>query len=125
MLINAQSIRHKIDELSEHVDLLRSDIISVTETWLTDFIPDEIIQIKGYSTVRDRTADTSGGGMSPYIRENIPFKIRTDLQHRSIECLWITIRHKWLPRNISRIAIATVYLPPSFSNTDMDEELHR
>jgi hypothetical protein len=50
MLLNAPSIRHKIDELSVHV--LRSDIISVTETWLTDFIPDEIIQIKGYSNVR-------------------------------------------------------------------------
>ena len=122
MLLNAQSISHKIDERSVHVDLLRSDIIYVIETWLTDFIPDEIIQIKGYSNVRrDRTNDISGGGVSLYIRENIPFKIRTDLQHRSIECLWITIRHKWLPRNISRIAVATVYLPPSNSSTDMDE----
>ena len=113
MLLNAQSISHKIDERSVHVDLLRSDIIYVIETWLTDFIPDEIIQIKGYSNVRrDRTNDISGGGVSLYIRENIPFKIRTDLQHRSIECLWITIRPKWLPRNISQIAIATVYLYP-------------
>ena len=52
MLLNAQSISHKIDERSVHVDLLRSDIIYVIETWLTDFIPDEIIQIKGYSNVR-------------------------------------------------------------------------
>jgi exonuclease III len=65
--------------------------------------------------------DISGGGVSLYIRENIPFKIRIDLQHRSIKCLWITIRPKWLPRNISRITIATVYLPSSLSSTDMDE----
>jgi hypothetical protein len=85
-----------------------------------------MIQIKGYSNVTlnvTRTNDTSGGGVSLYIRENFPFEIQTDLQHRSIECLWITIRPingspgTYRELQLSQYCIHT----PSISSTNMDE----
>ena len=55
-----------------------------------------------------------------YIREHLPYKVHTDFSHCSIKCLWTTIRPKWLPRHISRKAIAVVYFPPLTSNQDME-----
>ena len=100
-----------------------SDIICITETWLTDHIPDDPVNINGYSIVRkDRSSDSNnGGGTCLYIKETIPFKPRFDLSHNLIECVWVTIRPNWLPRSISRIAIATIYLPPSTTNSVIDE----
>ena len=34
--------------------------------------------------------------------------------------MWITIRPKWLPRKISGVALACVYLPPSILHEDVD-----
>ena len=34
--------------------------------------------------------------------------------------MWITTRPKWLPRKISRLALACVYLPPSILHKDVD-----
>ena len=33
----------------------------------------------------------------------------------------MTIRPNWLPRSVSRIAVATIYLPPSTTNNEIDE----
>ena len=33
----------------------------------------------------------------------------------------MTIRPTWLPRSVTRIAVATIYLPPSITNNEIDE----
>ena len=38
--------------------------------------------------------------MAVYIRESLPFKIRPDFYNSDYECLWITLRPKWLPGKI-------------------------
>ena len=42
-------------------------------------------------------------------------KLRLDLSNEQYECVWIVLRPFWLPRSISRIATACVYIPPSVS----------
>ena len=59
----------------------------------------------------DRTSG-AGGGVAVFISNTIPFKVREDLISKSFECIWITIQATWLPREISRICISCVYLPP-------------
>ena len=86
----------------------------MTETWLTDDLPDETLELNGYTIVRKDRADYINGGavcIYIYIRNTIPFRFRLDLSHSSIECVWA----------ISNIALATIYLPPSFANVDIDE----
>ena len=93
----------------------------VTETWLTESIPNEAIHISGLNVFRKDRTVTRGGGVAIYIKEETPVKIRFDLDSPLFESLWKdTIRPKWLPRKISRITVACVYLPRSMSREDVD-----
>ena len=101
-----------------------ADVIMVTETWLTIAIPDEALHFHGFIIFRKDRPTRRGGGVVIYIRESIPYKIRVDLCNLDYECLWITtIRPKWLPRKISKLALACVYLPPSM-NIEAVESLY-
>ena len=55
-----------------------------------------------------------------YMHENIPVKVRNDLNDENFECLWAVLQPIWLPREISRIAVACVYIPPSISQDDLN-----
>ena len=45
MLLNSRSLRNRMDELSVRANQTVSDIICVTETWLTDDLPDEALEL--------------------------------------------------------------------------------
>ena len=59
----------------------------VTETWLTDAIPDEALHIPDSTIVRKDRPIQRGGGVAVYIRESLPFKIRSDFYNSDYECL--------------------------------------
>ena len=121
MVLNARSIFNKVDELKAHIENYKSDILFVTETWLTESIPNEAVNISSFNIFRKDRTIARGGGVAIYIKDDIPVKTRFDLNSSlTIECLWITIRPKWLPRKISRVALACVYLPPSILHEDVD-----
>ena len=113
MVLNARSIFNKVDELKAHIDNYKSDILFVTETWLTESIPNEAVNISGFNIFRKDRTIARGGGVAIYIKDDIPVKTRFDLNSSlTIECLWITIRPKWLPRKISRVVwVVFTYLP--------------
>ena len=112
MLVNARSLFKKSNELEVVAKMQEIDIVCITETWLEDKIPNEAIDCLGMNLCRlDRTSG-AGGGVAVFINDTIPFKVREDLISKSFECIWITIRPTWLPREISRICISCVYLPP-------------
>ncbi len=120
MVLNARSIFNKVDELKAHIEIYKPDIIFVTETWLSENIPNEAIHIDDFNVFRKDRIVMRGGGVAFYIKDDFPVRIRFDLSNKSVECLWVTLRPKWLPRKISRIALACVYLPPSMSLNDVD-----
>ena len=118
MVVNARSVYNKLNELEILVDNNNSDIVFLTETWLTDNIPDEAINCLGMNLVRLDRKHGTGGGVALLINSKIPFKVRDDLSCSLFECIWITVRPKWLPREISRISVCCVYLPPGQSEMD-------
>ena len=120
MVLNARSIFNKVDELTVHIENYKSDMIFVSETWLSENIPNEAIHIGGYNVFRNDRVGTRGGGVALYINDNIPVEIRNDLNSSLFECLWMTARPTWLPRKISRFALACIYLPPLFSSNDLE-----
>ena len=65
----------------------------------------------------DRT-NARGGGVAVFINNTISFKVRNDLMNKPFECIWVTIRPTWLPREISRLCICCIYLPPSQSDME-------
>ena len=97
---------------------MKSERILITETWLSDSVPDEVVNIPKFCVVRNDRQFGRGGGVQIYIRESIPYKLRLDLSNDQYECVWIVLRPFWLPRSISGIAVACVYIPPSV-NTEM------
>jgi hypothetical protein len=113
LLLNARSILNKKEELEVIISQCSPDVITITETWLSDIVPDEVVNIPKFSLVRKDRPVGRGGGVQVYIRENITYKLRLDLSNDQYECVWIVLRPVWLPRSNSRIAIACVYIPPS------------
>ena len=112
LLANARSILNKKEEL-EVISKDKPDVVLITETWLSDSVPDEVVNIPKFNVIRKDRPIGRGGGVQIYIRESIPFKPRPDLSSDQYECVWIVLRHIWLPRSISKITVACVYIPPS------------
>ena len=104
---NVQSLLHKVDiiepELSNFV------LISLTETWSNSSILNQDLAFKDFQLPfrRDRIGD-SYGGITVYVKNDIPSKRRNDLELMSIECLWleINIRNR-------KILVGTFYRPPN------------
>ena len=58
-------------------------MIGVTKTWLNSTVLDSEICIPGYLTERkDRSTD--GGGVCVYIRNDVPYNCRTDLNSDTV-----------------------------------------
>ena len=71
--------------------------IAVTETWLKDTVPEQLIYINNYNIFRNDRPYSRGGGVCAFIPTNIPAKRRMDLENPSHECLWLWLRLHSLP----------------------------
>ena len=85
----------------------------ITETWLSDSVPNEVVNVSEFSVVKNDRPIGRCGGVQVFIRESMPYKLRSDLSNDQYECVWIVLCPSCLPRSISRIAVACVYIPPS------------
>ena len=74
LLINARSLLPKIDELSLLLSIYSIEFIAVTETWLKDTVPEQLIYINNYNTFRNDRPYARGGGVCAFISTNIPAK---------------------------------------------------
>ena len=52
LVVNSRSIMGKIDELKYYSNEHKIEIIIVTETWLSDNIPSEVVNISGFILIR-------------------------------------------------------------------------
>ena len=86
-------------------------VICLSETWLDDSITDGEISIDGYCLVR-RDRNRSGGGVCMYIRNDISFSPRIDLDIDGLEVLFCDIL---LPKS-KPIVIGTCYRAPKQTN---------
>ena len=89
------------------------DLLAINETRLDSTIKDNEIHLPGYDVVRkDRENNVRhGGGVCVYVRSNINFQIRADLNPSDIECLTIEISR---PRS-KPFLVSTWYTPPQSS----------
>ena len=120
---NCRSLHNKIDELRLNTKFMyqyrETCCIALTESWLTEVIPDAAVEIPNFTLIRaDRdtaTCKKSGGGVVFYINDtwcnNI--SIKSKVCTRDIELLSVNLRPHYLPREFSNIYITQVYIPPS------------
>ena len=107
---NACSVYPKLDELRFIMsDPLRvADVLGITETWLNSSCAHSSTEIDGYNHERRDISGGRGGGVAVYIRDEIPYSRRTDLENEHLEDLWIEIK---CPRS-KGILTGTIYRPP-------------
>jgi hypothetical protein len=109
--LNARSIFHKVSELKLIARKYKIAVFSITETWLDNSYTDQSIKIEGYNLIR-RDRDSFAGGVCIYIKEDLAFNPRLDLQNINLEDVWIEIL---LPRS-KPIVIGTCYKAPDNNN---------
>jgi len=111
--LNITSLTKHIDELRVVLSNQCVDILAINETKLDDTISDNEITVDGYNIIRrDRTINGRfGGGVCFYIRSNVNFILREDLEIKPLEILSIEV-HKLSSKPF---VITTWYRPPNSS----------
>ena len=100
------------------------DIACITETWLTNNIPNSVVNISDHTLVRkDRNLDKRGGSVCAYIKSSIGFTTIDELNASSFETLWIYVRPNRLPRGFSCLIIGIIYHPPQDDDASFTEHL--
>ena len=109
--LNARSLVNKIPELKIIAQKTRAAVIGISETWFDDTITDAEIAISGYSVLRhDRNRE--GGGVCAYIRNDIAFNPRQELQNNYTETIWFDL----LLSKSKPIVVGVCYRPPEDPN---------
>ncbi|XP_028403422.1 uncharacterized protein LOC114526119 [Dendronephthya gigantea] len=109
--LNINSLLLHIDELKLFLSTSKIDILAINETKLDSLIENREIQLPGFELVRrDRDLNgRHGGGICLYVRSNINYFIRHDLEAPTLEYLCIEITK---PRS-KAFLVNTWYRPPS------------
>ena len=86
-------------------------IFGISETHLSSDIPNDQIHLDQYSIIRKDRSTGLGGGVACYIRDDIEWIRRNDIENSFMECIWIEVNIK-LSRSI---LICILYRPPDSS----------
>lgn len=120
LLSNVRSLRHKCDELHSVALNNNSAVVTVSETWLNDGIPDSVVTFPGYTIHRRDSKGGGGGGVALYVCNTIKQIRLTHLEEEEHEALWVWLRRSRLPRGLSCIIAAVLYLPRSSASAQPD-----
>ena len=81
------------------------DILGLSETHLNATIKDPVIEIEGYTFVREDRANGRGGGVGCYIRNGIAWQRRKNLEKESVEAIWLEVLLKSQAPSLFAISI--------------------
>ena len=115
--VNVCSIKNKMSEIEAESD--NFDIITLSETWLSDSISNNSILLTNFHPPirRDRPNDPHGG-VAIYVKNNLYCKPRPDLNVTNLEAVWVETKLRQ-----ESILIGSFYRPPS-ANVQYWELLH-
>ena len=118
---NVQSILPKMDILT--AELSDFDILAFSETWLRPEISTDSILIPSFFKPerKDRPTDAHGGVMI-YVKDNITYTRRQDIELPGIECIWIEVIVKH-----NRMLFGLFYRAPDtdqFYYSTMEDSIH-
>ena len=84
------------------------NIITISETWLDESYPDQLLHIDNFQPPFRRDRPTGrGGGLLTYIHTCLPSTRRLDLEGPNCECIWVEISTQRGP-----VLIGKYYRPP-------------
>jgi hypothetical protein len=128
--INARSLPAHQEDIAKHNQLLTSDIIGVTETWLQKSYKNDQLQLDGYILLHkdrdeqfskeNKNVKLSGGGIALYIRPELqPVVHEIPNLNLDIELLAISIHTV----HLGKLYIVQIYKPPSVSIHNLKSSL--
>ena len=115
----------KLDEIHCVCTHNNVSVACLTETWCkSDVVDDAPLSMPGFSLhKRDKQNGCQHGGVVCFIKETIPVKEWPELNDEHLEVLWLTIRPRRLPRQLSHLNIGTVYHPTRANDARMSKYL--
>jgi hypothetical protein len=123
MHINARSLLSKLSDVENLLSRLSTDIVAISETWLTPDNSNQVI-IPGYSLVSHPRSSQRGGGVAFLLRDTLQFQIMSlpnELKaHSTYESLFIQLN---LP-NGSYSIFGVIYRSPGLDLNDFLVEWH-
>ena len=129
--LNTRSILNKHDLIKIQLEQMGFEIFTFSESWLTEYVNDDLIHIDHYNLIRlDRNWNEGrskmpkrGGGVGAYIHEDLVYNAESyatyNVSKKHIECLWVEIIRK----HAKNIIIGIVYRPPDGNVKMFCEEL--
>lgn len=104
-----RGLRGNFDELIQliHISERKPDIISLCEAFLNDDVLDDVISIDGFVSYRRDRCQSNFGGIAVYIKEDMSFVRRSDLEHKDYEVVWMESVSK-----SPKLHLISVYRPP-------------
>ena len=106
--LNCASLTKNIDEIRILLKRTNIDVLTLSETHLSDLFDDSEISCDGYSIER-KDRNRAGGGVATYVREDINYIARSDFSVENLETVVIEIK-----RPYSRpVIIVNWYRPPN------------
>ena len=110
---NCRSLKKNFDHFTSYLNCIdiQFSVIGLTETWLRNN-ECSLLSIPHYTFLSHNRAEKRGGGVGFYIKENVTFKRRFDLDifTDDVESIFIEVFCK-----LTKIIIAVVYRPPNQS----------
>lgn len=97
--INARSIIPSHDTIAEIIHESKFDLYGISETWLNDAFPSEMLHIDGYELVR-KDRSPRGGVVCCYLRNTVGWKLIVTVLAETVhlEQLYIGRQmHLWIP----------------------------
>ena len=115
----ARSLAPKVSELQCVATQHSAGIVCITETWLSNDIPDDAFTLSGYNLFR-KDHESRGSGIAVYVSSSIWAKRpeNQELREAITELLWVELRPSRLPWPISAVLFGAVYHPPQASAED-------
>ena len=114
LLSNVRSVNNKIDEIAVIANENKVDLIALTETWTDENTSPDFLSINGFVLFSKSRTERRGGGVALYVNDCFNPRILPVIIPNEIEAIWVIIRPKLLPREISCIIVCVMYFPPRY-----------
>ena len=129
--LNLQCMKNKIDLLKIHIQELKFDVFTFSESWLNSNIPNYLLEVDNFNIIRQDRAwhntgqnvPKRGGGVGAYIRKDIitltSHLSQYNRNNNDIESLWFEM----IMPNSKNIITCIIYRPPDGDIEDFCETL--
>ena len=114
-MTNIQSLKSKLDELAIVLSNEAPELVCLTETWLSSEIESNLVNIKGFTLVRNDRHGKRGGGTAIYVRDDFVFDALNSQGYFNLEAEGTLIDFPLL-----RLIILCLYIPPHLKPTSLE-----